>query len=182
MKKDKSRQFEETASEDPLFHDTWKLLRKYRDVVWSLELSIQHLKKSFEIDFGSSIDEFLDSVYLAGVEFGDTKIEHHAKCIERSNKMIKMLDSAVELLRSKHKFGETFYWVLYYTYLSQQELKSVQEIIETLRAHISYISYRTYYRHRREAIEALSSILWGYSCKDCNELLERFFPDDNNGT
>jgi len=92
--------------------------------------------------------------------------------------MIKMLESAVELLRSKHKFGETFYWVLYYTYFSPQELKSVHEIVETLRPHLKYISYRTYYRYRKEAIEALSSILWGYTSKDCMELLERFFPDD----
>jgi len=92
-----------------------------------MELSVQHVKKSFEIEFGSSIDEFLDSIYLAGVEFTDTKIERHAKCIERSNKMIKMLESAVESLRSKHKFGEVYYWVLYYTYLSQQEMRSVWE-------------------------------------------------------
>lgn len=180
MKKDshKTRQFEEAASENPLFHDTWKLLRKYRDVVFSLELSIQHVKKSFEIEFGSTVDEFLDSLYVAGLEFEGTQLEHQAKCIERSNKMVKMLETAVELLRSKHKFGETFYWVLYYTYLSPQELKSVQEVIETLRPHISYISYRTYYRHRREAIEALSSVLWGYTSKDCIELLNHFFPDE----
>ena len=180
MKRDsyKTRQFEEMASENPLFHDTWRLLRKYRDVVWSLELSVQHVKKNFEIEFGSSIDEFLDSIYLAGVEFGDTKLEYHAKCIERSNKMIKMLDTAVDILRSKHKFGETYYWILYYTYLSPQELGSVYEVIETLRSHLKYISYRTYYRYRNEAIDALSSVLWGYTSKDCMELLEHFFPDE----
>jgi len=181
MKKDsyKTRQFEEMASENPLFHDTWKLLRKYRDVVWSLELSVQHVKKSFEIDFGSTIDEFLESIYLTGMEYGYGKIEYHAKCIERSNKMVKMLETAVELLRSKHKYGETYYWVLYYTYLSPQELKSVFEIIETLRPLLKYISYRTYYRYRKEAIEALSSVLWGYTSKDCIELLEHFFPDES---
>jgi len=180
MKKNsyKTRQFEEAASENPLFHDTYKLLRKYRDVVWSLELSVQHVKKSFEIELGSSIDDFLESVYIVGVDFGDMKIEHHAKCIERSNKMIKMLESAVELLRSKHKFGEAYYRVLYYTYLSPQEMNSVYEIIEILRPHLKFISYRTYYRYRNEAIEALSSVLWGYTSKDCVELLERFFPDD----
>ena len=31
------------VTENPLFHDTWKLLQKYRDVVWSLELSVQQL-------------------------------------------------------------------------------------------------------------------------------------------
>ena len=177
----KNRQLETAATDNPLFHDTWKLLKKYRDVVWNLELSVRHLKKSFEIEFGSSIDEFLDSIYLAGVEFGDSRIEHHAKCIEQSNKMVKMLESAVELLRTRHKFGEHYYWVLYYTYLSPQELKSVNEIIDTLQSHIDYISYRTYYRMRKDAIEALSSVLWGYTSKDCIEILERLLPGGANG-
>ena len=29
---------EKNVAENPLYHDTWKLLKKYRDVVWSLEL------------------------------------------------------------------------------------------------------------------------------------------------
>ena len=165
--------------ENPLLHDTWKLLSKSRDVTWSLELSVQQVKKSFEIEYGTSIDEFLDSIYLAGVELSGTDIAYQAKCIERSNKMLKLVDSSVELLRDKHKNGEIFYWVLYYTYLSPQEVGSVLDIIEAIRPHVKYISYRTYYRYRREAIEALSSVLWGYTSKDCMELLERFFPDAN---
>lgn len=57
---------EEDMTANPLFHDTWNLLKKFRDVRWSLELSVQQVKKSFEIEYGSSIDEFLDSIYLAG--------------------------------------------------------------------------------------------------------------------
>lgn len=30
---------EKDVAENPLYHDTWKLLKKYRDVVWSLEIS-----------------------------------------------------------------------------------------------------------------------------------------------
>ncbi len=182
MKKNKNETIHEDMTDNPLFHDTWKLLRKYRDVVWSLELSVQQVKKSFEIEFNSSIDEFLDSIYLAGAELEGTNIEHHAKCIERSNKMLKLVETSVELLRTKHKCGETYYWVLYYTYLSPQEVGSVVEIIETLRPHLKYISYRTYYRYRKEAIDALSSVLWGYTSKDCIELLEHFFPDEPAGT
>ena len=173
-----SKKTSNTPEKDPLFHDTWKLLQKYRDVVWSLELSVQHVKKSFEIEFGTSVDEFLDSVQCAGLELAGTKIERHIKCIERSNKMLKMLETAVELLRAKHKNGETYYWVLYYTYLSPQELRSVMEIIEMLRPHLKFISYRTYYRFREEAVESLSSVLWGYTSKDCAELLEQFFPEE----
>ena len=165
------------VTENPLFHDTWKLLQKYRDVVWSLELSVQQLKKSFEMEYNTTVDEFLDSIYIAGANLDGTSIEHHAKCIEKSNKMLKLINTSIELLRDKHKNGEIYYWVLYYTYLSPQEIGSVVEIIEVLRPHLKYISYRTYYRYRKEAIEALSSALWGFTSKDCIDLLNHFFPE-----
>ena len=57
------------VTDNPLYHDTWKLLKKYRDVTWSLELSVQQIRNKCEIEFGSSIEEFLDSIYLAGAEF-----------------------------------------------------------------------------------------------------------------
>ena len=123
---------EPDVADNPLYHDTWKLLKKYRDVVWSLELSVQHVRTKFEIEYGTSIEDFLDSVYLAGADLAGSDIEHHAKCIERSHKMLKLLDFAVELLRTKHKNGEAYYWLLYYSFLSPQQLKNVEEIIETL--------------------------------------------------
>lgn len=169
------------VTENPLYHDTWKLLKKYRDVVWSLELSVQQVKKKFEVEFGSSIEDFLDSVYLAGADLSGSDIEHHARCIEKSHKMLKLLDSAVDLLRTKHKNGETYYWLLYYSYLSPQQMRYVEEIIEKLRPHIRDISFRTYYRRRREAIDALSSVLWGYTAQDCMEILEQFFPEMGAG-
>lgn len=170
------KQDERNIAENPLYHDTWKLLKKYRDVVWSLELSIQQVRTRFEIEYGSSIEDFLDSVYLAGADLSGSDIEHHAKCIERSHRMLKLLDSSVDLLRSKHKNGEIYYWLLYYTFLCPQQLRNVEEIIEKLRPHIRDISYRTYYRRRQEAIEALSSILWGYTSKDSLDILEKLFP------
>ncbi len=133
---------EKDVAENPLYHDTWKLLKKYRDVVWSLEISVQHVRAKFEIEYGTSIEEFLDSVYLAGADLNGSDIEHHAKCIERSHKMLKLLDSAVELLRTRHKNGEAYYWLLYYSFLSPQQLKNVEEIIENLRPHIRDISFR----------------------------------------
>ncbi len=75
--------------------------------------------------------------------------------------MLKLLDTSVELLRTKHKYGESYYWLLYYTYLSPQQLANTQEIIEKLEPHIRDISYRTYFRKRQMAIDALSSVLWG---------------------
>ena len=143
-------------------------------------MSVQQVKKKFEIEFGSSIDDFLESVYLAGADLRGTKIENHARCIERSNQMLKLLNNAVELLRTRHKNGEAYYWVLYYTFLFPQQLDNVNEIIGQLQPHIRDISRTTYYRKREQAVEALSSILWGYTFKDCMALLtgliDRLFP------
>ena len=59
---------EKDVAESPLYHDTWKLLKKYRDVVWSLEISVQHVRAKFEIEYGTSIERFLNSAYLAGAD------------------------------------------------------------------------------------------------------------------
>ena len=163
--------------ENSIYHDTWMLLKKYRDVVWSLELSVQQVRNQFQIEYGSTVDEFLDSIYCAGADIGGSNIERHAKSIERSRNMLRLLDSSIELLRRKHKYGEDYYWLLYYTFLSPQKLPNVEEVIEKLRPHIRDISIRTYYRRRREAIEALSSVLWGYTSQDSLNVLEHFFPE-----
>ena len=158
------------------YHDTWRLLKRYRDVVWSLELSVQQVRNKFQIEFGKSVEDFLESINLAGADLSGTEIEHHARCIQRSAQMLKLLDSAVELLHTRHKDGEAYYWLLYYTYLTPQQPQNAYEIIDRLRPHIRDISYSTYFRRRQDAIEALSSILWGYTSKDSIDLLEHFFP------
>ena len=170
------KKVEQDMRNDPRYHDTKKLLRKYRDVTWSLELSVQRLKNQFHVEYGTDIEEFLDSVYLAGADLGGTELEHHAQCIERSHKMLQLLDGAVELLRTRHKNGEIYYWLLYYTYLSPQQFRNTEEIIEQLQPHIRDISLRTYYRKQKEAVEALSSILWGYTSKESIGIMENFFP------
>jgi len=170
----------DAVQEDTRYHDTWRLLKKYRDVVWSLELSVQQVKKQFQIEYGTDIDAFLDSMYLAGADLGGTQLEDHAKCIERSHKMLTLVGNAVDLLRTRHKNGEIYYWLLYYAYLSPQQLQNTEEIMEQLRPHIRDISFRTYYRRRKEAVAALSSVLWGYTTQDNLEVLALFFPSDSD--
>ncbi len=162
---------------DPRFHDTYQFLKRYRDATYSLKVVVHQLESQFKIRYGSSIDDFLNSIYAAGAELCGTDIEERAKSIERSNKMLKLLDSSVDLLRTSHKYGEQYYWILYYSFLSPQELKNTDEIIEKLEAHIDNISYRTFYRKRRAAIESLSAILWGFTAKETLHILNKFFPE-----
>ncbi len=165
-------------AEDPRFHDTYKFLHRYRDASYSLKVVVHQMETQFRMNYGTSVDEFLDSIYAAGAALSGDDIEERAKSIERSNRMLKLLDSSVDLLRNNHKYGEQYYWILYYTFLSPQELNGINEIIEALRTHISNISYRTYYRKRHAAIEALSTILWGFTAKESIEMLNKFFPED----
>ena len=160
----------EQMPEDQRFHDTYLLLKKYRDVVWGLELSVQQVKRRFQM-------EVLESIYLAGVDFSDNGIEEQARSIEKSYQMLKLLEVSVNIMRNKHKHGEMYYWLLYYSYLSPQQYRSVDEIIEMIRPHVSDISERTFFRRRKNAVEALSSILWGYTSRDSLSLMEQFFPD-----
>lgn len=175
---DTSRPKAVNPSADPLYHNTWRLLRKYRDIRWSMELSVEQVRRKFSTEYGSTIEEFLDSIYLAGADLSGTELEHHARCIERSHRMLALLDASVELLRAKHKNGEAYYWILYYGFFSPQQPRNVEETLDKLRPYIRDISYRTYYRRRREAIDALGAILWGYSARDSLDLLEHFFPEN----
>lgn len=142
-----------------------------------MELSVQQVKISFEKEFGQTIDDFLDSIYSAGADLSGTEIEQHARCIQRSNQMIKLVDGALDILRNKHQKGEELYWILYYTFIIPQKLQNTHQIIDKLHTHIRDISYRTYFRKRQEAIDVLSSILWGYSAKDTLKILSTYFPD-----
>ena len=178
IKRDRNKQGYLNPEEDPRFHDTYKFLKRYRDATYSLKVVVHQMETQFRMKYGTSVDEFLDSIYSAGANLSGDDIEERAKSIERSNRMLKMLDSSVDLLRTNHKHGEQYYWILYYTFLSPQELKGTNEIIEKLKPHISNISYRTYYRKRHAAIEALSSILWGFTAKETIEILNGFFPED----
>lgn len=176
MKVGRKKQEYLNPEEDPRFHDTYKFLRRYRDATYSLKVVVHQMETQFRMRYGTSVDEFLDSIYAAGAELSGDDIEERAKSIERSNRMLKMLDSSVDLLRTNHKHGEQYYWILYYTFLSPQELKGTNEIIESLKPHISNISYRTYYRKRHAAVEALSTILWGFTAKETIQILNEFFP------
>ena len=148
------------------YHDPERLLKTYRDVRWNLKLSMEHHRQDFELEYGMSITEYLDDIYAAGAEFTGTKLEHHANSMKRTAEMLKLIDTATHLIRDNNSEGETFYWILYYTYFSPLKMKSVEEIIERVQMHIPYITRDTYYRYRRKAIKTFSSVLWGFATKN----------------
>lgn len=138
-------------NEKVLYHNTELLLKRYRDVVWSLEVAVHRVNKNFYQEYGSDIEGFLEMTYEAGMDLKGTEIEAQTKTITRSRNMLIMIDSAIDLLRTKHKNGELYYWILYYTYFSPQEMQNTDEIVEKLREYIKDISRSTYFRKKNEA-------------------------------
>ena len=165
-------------TEDPRYHNTWRLLKRYRDVVWSLELSVLQLKNQFHVEYGCDVDEFLDSMYQAGMNIDQdlSGLKPRIEIINRSNQFLKLIDEAVDLTRKYHPQGERYYWVLYYSYMSAYKAENVEEILDKLEPHfpkLTRIHRATYFRWREQAFEAVSSVLWGYE-KESRELLQHF--------
>lgn len=171
---DKAEKKEKNPSTE--YHNTFLLLSKYRDVVWSLEISTKKMESRFIKEMGCNIEEYLDSVYLAGFDFSESGVQERTKEMEQSAYMLKLIEVATETLRKKHKHGELYYWILYYSFLSPHQYRNTEEILKELVPHVDYMSYKTFFRKRKEAIEALSMVLWGYSANESVEILSFFAP------
>ena len=120
---------------------------------------------------GRTYELFTDSPPVAGeIKDGGNPPENYTYALECSKKMMRITDTAINLMRRKHKKGEFYYWILYYAYLSPQQCENAGAILQSLETKGISISLRTYYVHRDEAIEILSSILWGYTSQDCEKI------------
>ena len=163
--------------QDERYHDTLLLLKKYRDVVWSLSMSVEHVKSDFRTYYGGSIEDFLDSVYVAGADLSGTDIEERAKCIERSHKMLNLVDDAAATMRYKHKNGELYYQVLYFNYFSAQEYHSPDAVLEALEQAGYPMCRKTMIEYRNHAVNLVSIFLWGYTARDTKDILDRFVKE-----
>lgn len=165
------------AEQRPFYHNTLKLLQNYRDVNWNLEVSAQDLQSEFRAEYGGTSADYVDDLSLNGDNGSAMRIESFSQSLDKSRRMLQLVNNAIELMRQKHKKGELYYWVLYYTYLCPQEPNTVNEVLIQLEKHFPSMSVRTYYSRREEAIQILSSILWGYTSTECQEIVESLFPD-----
>lgn len=162
-----------SSREEYLYHNTEKLLKKYRDILWSIEVATLQAEKDFESEMEYSIGEFLDMPYSAMEDLKGAKVEKQMKVLARNKKMVELIDKSVEVLRRKQINGEMYYWIIYYTYLSNEKCTST-EIVERIATKMYHISMKTYFAKKKQAIEYLSNILWGFTTKDCLPIIKKF--------
>ena len=170
----KKEQEKRTEREEYLYHNTELLLKKYRDVVWSIEVSAIQAQINFENEMDCTLSEFLNMSYEARADLSGTEIQEQMRVLERNKKMLKIIDTSVELIRKKQVDGEVYYQILYHTYISDEPSGSIEEIIDKLAQNGQYMSWKTYYNKRTKAIEILSTVLWGFTSKDCMPIIEQF--------
>ena len=162
------------SREEYLYHNTEILLSKYRDVVWSIEVSAIQAQISFELEMDCKLEEFLEMSYSAGVDLTGTQIQEQIRTLERNKKMLKIIDASIQVLREKEADGDVIYWILYYTYLSKRPCKNIDEIIDRVSEKTEIISRRTYFKKRKKAIGVLGGILWGFTTKECLPIINIF--------
>ena len=173
MKENKKKVNEKMTREEYLYHNTELLLKKYRDVVWSIEVSAMQAQISFELEMDCKLEEFLEMSYAAGADLSGTNIQEQMRTLERNKKMLKIIERAIKIMRERHADGEEYYWLLYYTYLSEKPCKNIDAIIELICEKYP-MSWKTYFRKKEKAIQVLSTILWGYTSKKCLHILSEF--------
>jgi methanogenic corrinoid protein MtbC1 len=115
MKEKITKDIKKMSREEFLYHNTELLLKKYRDVVWSIEASAIQAEISFELEMDCKLEEFLEMSYAAGMDVSGTQIQEQTRTLERNKKMLKIIETALNVLRTRHTNGETYYWILYYT-------------------------------------------------------------------
>ena len=155
------------GEENTAYHDVIKLFKIYRAVNWQMQIKINQVKRRFHMEYGTDVDEFLESIYQAGmdVERDLASEKERVEAINRSNQYLRLIDEAVDLMRRYHPQGERYYWVLYYSYLSSTKPENIDEILDKLELHFpqyARVHRITYFRWREQAFEAVGSILWGY--------------------
>ena len=135
------------GKENTAYHDVEKLFKIYRSVNWKMQIKINQVKRHFQLEYGTDVDKFLDSLYQAGMDV-DTDLaseKERVESINHSNKFLKKSNN-----HSK-KFNK----------------------LEPHCPQLTRVHRTTYFRWRDQAFEAVGSILWG--CEgECEKMMKQF--------
>lgn len=156
------------------YHNTQLLLRNYRSARWNLELELSQICDSTPMDFGTSVEDRLLSIEGIGVSYYGIHLQSQASNVRLTWQMIQYIDKSIALIRSKHPQGQLYYQILYCCYLSEEGPLALPELMKRLQQHGFFISTRSFYRRRKEAVTLLGSVLWGYTSKECLDVLQQY--------
>ena len=167
----------DAGEQESRLHDTKLLLKNYRRVAYAVRVSEDELNSRFNAEHGTSLTALESNAELAGMDLSNTKLESYTKTLVRSKRMLEIVNNALEAVRLDPDHGELMYQILYLTYLSPQKPRNRDSILAKLECSGYPMSATTYHVRLNEAIKAIDRILWGYTARDCMEIVKQFLPD-----
>lgn len=94
------------GEDNTAYHDVIKLFKIYRVVNWQMQIKISQVKRRFHMEYGTDVDEFLDTIYQAGmdVERDLASEKERVEAISRSNQYLRLIDEAVDYQNKCQKY------------------------------------------------------------------------------
>ncbi len=142
----------EQALRRNMYHNTQKMLKYYRDIVWALECFPERVAEELDRPL-RDLDALLSAVDTQ-LAMGNAKLEHRLEGVKQSRLLLDRINDALTVLRHKPGNGELMYNIIFQTYIIPDKL-SHADILYRLD-----ISDRHYYRLRQQAVNILSIRLW----------------------
>ena len=167
----------EKDKETDHFHNTKYLLKQYRRVEYSIRISEADLNLRMEMQHGMRLSTLKVNSELAGIDLSGTKLENHARSVIRSKNMLEIINAALEAVREDPDRGDLLYQVLYITYFSKTKPRNRTQILIELDKLGYSTSAASYHNYLNAAIRAIDRILWGYTARDCLDLIKQFLPE-----
>lgn len=158
------------------YHNTRHLLKQYRKVAYAIQISEADMNVRMEMEHGTSLSTLEVNAELAGVDLSGSKLEGYARTVIRSKNMLQIIDNALNTVRMDPDHGELMYQVLYLTYFSKKKPANREVILAELDRQGFSMSMVTYHSYLNMAIRAIDRILWGYTARDCMEIIKQFLP------
>lgn len=158
------------------YHNTRHLLKQYRRVAYAIQISETDMNIRMEMEHGTKLSTLELNAELAGVDLSGSRLEGYARTVIRSKNMLQIIDNALDTVRMDPDHGELMYQVLYLTYFSQKKLANREAILSELDRLGYQMSMVTYHSYLNMAIKAIDRILWGYTARDCMEIIKQFLP------
>lgn len=158
------------------FHNTRHLLRQYRRVEYAVRISEADINARMEMEHGTQLSTMEVNAELAGIDLSGSKLEGYARTVIRSRNMLQIINKALETVRQDPDHGELLYQILYLTYFSPKKPVNREAILDKLDRQGFPMSMGTYHNYLNLAIHAIDRILWGYTARDCMEIIKQFLP------
>ena len=158
------------------YHNTKHLLKQYRRVAYAIQISETDMNVRMEMEHGTRLSTLEVNAELAGVDLSGSKLEGYARTVIRSKNMLQIIDNALEAVRMDPDQGEVMYQTLFVTYFSPKKLPNREAMLVELDRLGYPMSMRSYHNYLNMAIHAIDRILWGYTARDCMELIKQFLP------